>query len=317
MAVVNVAQCYLAKNQITPCCRRKEMKANSSMLVLYYLQDFYLLFKQSCLYSCNLLRNYRSIKEYPEIVNLQTSYADIREVKTVSKQLKRLIERNWRRAFFIQIKILSEVKFFWKSPYPTLAATLENLSLTLITFKTHMNAADIRRMKLVSRTLCTSNIEPTFKRFSAGTSVNRTHRLNVSLEDFSRISARCHFFRISLIQVHIFFVNFETQYGSFLVIRKMNVFSDEEKITIVDRLLGATEASYLSIIKRNSTEFPLIINCLDLKCLILDGYCDFSDDDLSAADYKCLHLGRCCLSEHALRRLLKDSLEGRRDIDCC
>uniref|UniRef100_A0A1I7WM92 NR LBD domain-containing protein n=1 Tax=Heterorhabditis bacteriophora TaxID=37862 RepID=A0A1I7WM92_HETBA len=143
---------------------------------------------QCRLYSCNLLRNYRSIKEYPESINLQTSYADIREVKTVSKQLKRLIEWNWKRAFFvlppkIQIKILSEVKFFWKSPYPTLAATLENLSLTLIiTFKTHMNAADIRGRHLtqqdmwscmieeVSRSICTSNIEPTFKMYSAETS---------------------------------------------------------------------------------------------------------------------------------------------------
>uniref|UniRef100_A0A1I7WH89 CDT1 domain-containing protein n=2 Tax=Heterorhabditis bacteriophora TaxID=37862 RepID=A0A1I7WH89_HETBA len=257
MAVVNVAQCYVdveasKKPDITVLSQeRDESQLVDVGFVLF--ARFFPCFSKKGLYSCNLLRNYRSIKEYPEIISLQTSYADIREVKTVSKQLKHLIERNWRRAFFvlppkIQIKILSEVKFFWKSPYPTLAATIENLSLTLIiTFKTHMNAADMRRgrhltqqdigsciIEEVIRTLCTSNIEPTFKGILLKlqveptvykvTSVNRTHGLNVSLEDFSRIFARCHFSTIMLAQVYIFSDNFKTQCGSSLVTRKMNVF---------------------------------------------------------------------------------------------
>uniref|UniRef100_A0A1I7WHZ0 Saposin B-type domain-containing protein n=1 Tax=Heterorhabditis bacteriophora TaxID=37862 RepID=A0A1I7WHZ0_HETBA len=47
MAVVNVAQCYAdVEASKKPYITVKEMKANSSMLVFCYLQDFSLLFKE-------------------------------------------------------------------------------------------------------------------------------------------------------------------------------------------------------------------------------------------------------------------------------
>uniref|UniRef100_A0A1I7X2P5 F-box domain-containing protein n=1 Tax=Heterorhabditis bacteriophora TaxID=37862 RepID=A0A1I7X2P5_HETBA len=253
----------LAKNQISRCCRRKEMKANSSMLVLYCLQDFSLLFKERLIKLITSLPEL-NIKEYPEIVNLQTSYADIREVKTVSKQLKRLIERNWRRAFFV---------------------FLRRSKLNPKRGKTHMNAADMRRMKLVSkdmrylierggrhliqqdmrsciikevsRTLCTSNIEPTFKGILLKlqveptvykvTSVNFTHGLNVSLEDFSRIFAR----------IYIFFYNFETRYGSSLVIKKRNGFRYKKEFFQLSTIRKVCHCLIL---------FPQLLHRLSMGC---------------------------------------------------
>uniref|UniRef100_A0A1I7WW93 Uncharacterized protein n=1 Tax=Heterorhabditis bacteriophora TaxID=37862 RepID=A0A1I7WW93_HETBA len=75
--------------------------------------------------------------------------------------------------------------------------------------------------------------------------------------------------------------------------------------------------SYLCTIMHNNEECRYKKEFFQLSTVRkLYGYCDFSDDDLSAADYKFLYLERCCLSEHGLRRLLEDSLEGRRDIGC-
>uniref|UniRef100_A0A1I7WHU0 F-box/LRR-repeat protein n=1 Tax=Heterorhabditis bacteriophora TaxID=37862 RepID=A0A1I7WHU0_HETBA len=178
----------------------------------------------------------------------------------------------------------------------------------------HLTQQNMRycHIEEVSRTLCTSNIEPTFKGILLNTSVNRTHRLNVSLEDFSRISARCHFFTIWLKQVNLTLYLCDQVLHHFrdnkITCKMLYItvfdFNDEEKMTIVDRLLGATEASCLCIIKENSTECRYkkevfqLSTVKKLKHLSLNGYCDFSDDDLSAADYKFLYLERCCLSEH-------------------
>uniref|UniRef100_A0A1I7WWZ0 FBD domain-containing protein n=1 Tax=Heterorhabditis bacteriophora TaxID=37862 RepID=A0A1I7WWZ0_HETBA len=102
-------------------------------------------------------------------------------------------------------------------------------------------------------------------------------------------------------------------------------FNDGGKITIVDRLLSSTKVSYLCIMTHNTEECcfekffrsPSVRKvrlCLILKHLILEGFCDFSDDDLSAIHYRLLYLEQCCLSEDALRRLLEDIVDGRRNI---
>uniref|UniRef100_A0A1I7XKV6 FTH domain-containing protein n=1 Tax=Heterorhabditis bacteriophora TaxID=37862 RepID=A0A1I7XKV6_HETBA len=157
---------------------------------------------------------------------------DIRELKLVSKQLKRLIERHWRPAFFIlplkiQLKILIEI----------------NITLDFYD--------RLRDLLLENRITC--------------------NMLSFSSCDFN----------------------------------------DEEIMTIVDRLLGATEANQLMISEhrniniRFEKEFFWMPSIRKLKELGLRIECDFSDDDLSATDYRVLYLRRCRISEYALRRFLE------------
>uniref|UniRef100_A0A1I7WG37 Recep_L_domain domain-containing protein n=1 Tax=Heterorhabditis bacteriophora TaxID=37862 RepID=A0A1I7WG37_HETBA len=97
-------------------------------------------------------------------------------------------------------------------------------------------------------------------------------------------------------------------------------FQEGEKLAVVDRLLGATEASHLLIIGRKIVKHQFdkeffwmpsvreVCYCLNLnislKGLSLYGDCNFSDDDLSAADYRILNLGRCRLSKYGFKRIL-------------
>uniref|UniRef100_A0A1I7XCR4 Leucine-rich repeat domain-containing protein n=1 Tax=Heterorhabditis bacteriophora TaxID=37862 RepID=A0A1I7XCR4_HETBA len=46
----------------------------------------------------------------------------------------------------------------------------------------------------------------------------------------------------------------------------------------------------------------------------MHGQCRFRDDDLSAGNYRELHIIKCLLTEHGLRRILEEVLDCRRDI---
>uniref|UniRef100_A0A1I7X3D0 F-box domain-containing protein n=1 Tax=Heterorhabditis bacteriophora TaxID=37862 RepID=A0A1I7X3D0_HETBA len=259
---------------------------------------------------------------------------EIRELKAVSKQLKRLIERQWRPSFFIlppkiQLKILTE---------------------------THMNSSEIRSMKLVSKDmkyliergaryltkqnmlsvfiyeLCTSGSGKTKKfillnrqiasGFHKVTAGNMCREETVSLEDFSRIFTHCHFDSIWIRHINITFDfcdRLQDLLPEYRITCEMLGFElcdldDDEIRTIVDKLLGATEASHLiisdnrnmtTVLRRNSFGCHQSEKYAIIKVLCLYGECDFSDDDLLATDYKILSLGRCRISEYALKQFLE------------
>uniref|UniRef100_A0A1I7WAN2 Glycosyl transferase n=1 Tax=Heterorhabditis bacteriophora TaxID=37862 RepID=A0A1I7WAN2_HETBA len=160
----------------------------------------------------------------------------------------------------------------------------------------------------VSGTIGTSGIEPTFQKFilpklqatNSGYKVSigsTCIEANIGCEDFSRSFAHHHFFHMSMSH-------------------------EGEKLAVVDRLLSATEARHLDIIERRISEhrfdkdffwmpsvrkvcYCLNLNFFSLEGRNLDGYCDFSDDDLSAVNYSLLYLGRCRPSKYGLKRILQ------------
>uniref|UniRef100_A0A1I7WP10 F-box domain-containing protein n=1 Tax=Heterorhabditis bacteriophora TaxID=37862 RepID=A0A1I7WP10_HETBA len=213
---------------------------------------------------------------------------DIRKLKRISKQLKCLIERHWSRAFSIlppkiQIKILTE---------------------------TAPGAYSVERRS--------------------------EHNVKViSFEDFSRICAHCYFHSIEMREINIT-LDFcdqlqrlfrENRITCELVSFAPSNYTDVKKLTIVDRLLGATEATSFTLVNyehrnlRFEKEFFRMPSVRKLKVLGLHGECAFSDDNLSAMDFRILFLHRCHISECTLRIFIEvmftpDVLEFRRDIMC-
>uniref|UniRef100_A0A1I7WU39 Uncharacterized protein n=1 Tax=Heterorhabditis bacteriophora TaxID=37862 RepID=A0A1I7WU39_HETBA len=160
------------------------------------------------------------------------------------------------------------------------------------------------------------------------TGVNKYPKQDISFEDFSRISAHCFIGLISIIHVDITLDFFDQVLDLF---RKNEItcevlltvscnFNDDDNLSAIDRLLGSTQASSFFMRRDRNDEYRfkkklfLLPSVTKLKHLILKGFFDFSDDDLSAIHYRLLYLERCCLSEDALRRLLEDIVDGRRNI---
>uniref|UniRef100_A0A1I7WV33 F-box domain-containing protein n=1 Tax=Heterorhabditis bacteriophora TaxID=37862 RepID=A0A1I7WV33_HETBA len=108
----------------------------------------------------------------------------------------------------IQIKILTEVKLTWKSHCPTLVAALNSPSHRLINiFQTRMNASEIRHARhLTKQTM----FHITFTEAAPGAySVERRSEHNVkviSIEDFPRICAHCHFQSIEMGEKEFFWM---------------------------------------------------------------------------------------------------------------
>uniref|UniRef100_A0A1I7W6E5 Uncharacterized protein n=1 Tax=Heterorhabditis bacteriophora TaxID=37862 RepID=A0A1I7W6E5_HETBA len=107
--------------------------------------------------------------------------------------------------------------------------------------------------------------------------------------------------------------------GEVLIFNSCDI-NDEEILTIVGKLLGATEATNFWMFGHRSRnfhfkkEFVQSASEKKLKGLGFPGKCDFFDDDLSATEYVFVPLERCHISECALRRFLEDLFECRRDI---
>uniref|UniRef100_A0A1I7WI94 Glycosyltransferase family 92 protein n=1 Tax=Heterorhabditis bacteriophora TaxID=37862 RepID=A0A1I7WI94_HETBA len=148
------------------------------------------------------MHNYINITKY----YLQISAAEIRELKAVSKDLKRLIEKNWTPAFYIlppkvQIKILTEVKLSWKSHYfyfadtddlvrnPSHEADMKYLIERGGQHLTKQNVSSEQSFARVNRANVLRFVPGVFK----FTAANMRWEEAVSFGDFSRIFAHCHF----------------------------------------------------------------------------------------------------------------------------
>uniref|UniRef100_A0A1I7X1I6 F-box domain-containing protein n=1 Tax=Heterorhabditis bacteriophora TaxID=37862 RepID=A0A1I7X1I6_HETBA len=236
---------------------------------------------------------------------LQISAADIRQLKEVSKELKWLIERSWRPAFYIlppnvQIRILTKINIF----------------------QTQMTSSEIRRMKLVSRDMkylierggrhltkqelkycCIDEIAPGSCKV---VSIEYHRRQHINLENFSQILAHSHISTFHMIRVSGYSSIFNSQYNTSLIVRNE---------------LFSVNYAYSEIQMRNTVLPRSSLGChqletyVILKKLCMSGASHFCDDDLIAGNYRRLSLKKCPLSEHGLRRILEEVLDCRRDFD--
>uniref|UniRef100_A0A1I7WVA1 F-box only protein 22 n=1 Tax=Heterorhabditis bacteriophora TaxID=37862 RepID=A0A1I7WVA1_HETBA len=209
---------------------------------------------------------------------------------------------------------------------------------------TLMKSSEIRRLKLISkdikylvekggRHLCQQSMHR-FKIYENPSgcykikTINNHSDLNISIEDFLRIFAFCRFeeLHISVDKVTLDFCDQlqklrEEKISCRSLIIAVCGFNENERLTAIDRLLSATGAKELCLSDEENDHFDRdffsFAPIRELEVLSVIGVCDFSDEDLEAGRYLYLYLDQCSISEHGLRRILKELLECKRHIGEC
>uniref|UniRef100_A0A1I7WGG5 F-box domain-containing protein n=1 Tax=Heterorhabditis bacteriophora TaxID=37862 RepID=A0A1I7WGG5_HETBA len=225
----------------------------------------------------------------------------------------------WRPAFYIlppkvQIKILTETQMT-SSEIRCMKLVSKGMKYLIERGGRHLTKQDLRYCCIdeVSRTICTNRFFMFNKcihlkiQIAPGTckviSMNNHRRQHISLEHFSQILAHSHISHV--------FINRHIRKNKIicrtLILGGCN-FNDKEN--------GLCIVGYTNQTNSFNEEFFWMPSVRKLRELCIHGLCHFSDDDLSAGNYRWQRLINCCLSEHALRRIIEEVLECKRDIEC-
>uniref|UniRef100_A0A1I7X5U6 F-box domain-containing protein n=1 Tax=Heterorhabditis bacteriophora TaxID=37862 RepID=A0A1I7X5U6_HETBA len=207
--------------------------------------------------------------------------------------------------FAILSPVLKACKALLEISLSALVATLNSPSHTSMNiFQAQMTSSEIRHLKLVSK-----DMKYLIERGGQHLTKHNVRYLcideiNLTLDFCDRLQDDFRENRITC---------------DMLLFNSCNIY-DEDILTIVDKLLGATEANQFNILEsrnrnfRFKKEFFWMPSVRKLAELGLAGECDFSDDDLLSTDYRILYLERCRISEYALRQFLEELLDSKRNI---